>query len=190
MASSLPQEILNIISGYVAAQDETLGPYALVCKAWQAAFESRIYEELVVLSPSENKTIILGPDGKHGVFEKRGLALGRLAAIASGEDERSRARRASVRGILYKVAVPYCLSGDKEKWNETSSDDGDDDSLNEEDTSSDTSDDKVFHYDNVFRRHNNEAFTKGMQSLFELLSKWHEKQRPLSLSIVLQAENV
>ena len=48
----------------------------------------------------------------------------------------------------------------------------------------------TFAYDNPFRRVNDGTFSKGVHSLFDYLSHWAEKARPISLSVVLQAEKI
>lgn len=187
----IPPEILSIIAKKVVARDdkeEKLGPYALVCKAWQAAFEPHLYEYLEVQSPSETTTISLGTEGKYGVFNKRGITLERLAVATEGLHKWSHARRAAIRKILYKVAIPHYLDGDKDL-------DEDDFSRDEhfpvdERFIADRSDNESFSYENFYRRQNDEAFTNGMHSLFELLSTWTDQKCPLVLKIVLDAENV
>lgn len=187
----IPPEILSIVAEKVVArkgEEEKLGPYALVCKAWQAAFEPHIYEYLEVGSPSETTTVSLGPEGKYGIFDKRGITLESLAAATSGPHEWSHARRAAIRRILYKVAVPHYLDGDKDL-----DEDGSPRNPNfpvDERFTAYLANAQPFSYDNVYRRQNDEAFTNGMQSLFELFSTWTDQKYPSDLSIVLEAENV
>ncbi|KAI4724866.1 hypothetical protein E4T49_07404 [Aureobasidium sp. EXF-10728] len=90
--------------------------------------------------------------------QKRGLSLARLDEITSGWRT---VRRKWIRRIGYRVAVPYWLDPGREK---------DDD----------------FTYDNICRRENNEAFSRGVRSLFEYLSGWTGQD--ISLDIALQAE--
>lgn len=159
MVSSIPQEILALIAYHLARLDKKLSPYALVNKSWQAAFERQIYSSIVVLSPSDVKTVTLNDEEHH---DKHGLPLETLINITSGPQHRQRARRAYVRQILYKVAVPYWLDEAREK---------DDD----------------YTYDNVCRRENNQAFSEGVRRLFENLSTW--TNQAVSLQIALQAED-
>ncbi|CAD0091859.1 unnamed protein product [Aureobasidium mustum] len=162
MASKLPQEILSIIAAYVAADSKTLSAYALVNTSWQAAFEKQIYSSLCVLSPSQTSNVVVGEDLQ---FPKRGLSLERLNAITSGQQSWRVARRKAVRKILYKAAIPHWLNYEREK------EDG-------------------FSYVNFMRRENDEVFCKGVPPLFEVLSSWGDKDYPISLRIVLQAEHV
>ena len=187
----IPPEILSIVAEKVVARDdkeEKLGPYALVCRAWQAAFEPHIYNYLEVRSPSETTTVSLGPEAKYGTFDKRGITLERLADAIDGSHEWSHARRAAIRRILYKVAVPHYLDGDKDVNEDDFS--RDENFPIDERAASGHSDDEPFSYDNVYRRQNDEAFTNGMQRFFELLSTWTDPEYPLALNIVLEAENV
>ncbi|KAG9516338.1 hypothetical protein KCV07_g6913, partial [Aureobasidium melanogenum] len=162
MAAELPQEILSIIAAYSAADNQKLAQFALVNRAWQAAFEGKIYSTLSVLSPSQNTEIVVRDDLRFG---KRGLTLEQLACATGGSQSRCIARKKAIRRIIYKVAVPHWLNNERLK------EDG-------------------FSYDNFMRRENDEAFCKGVPPLFEVLSSWGDKDCPISLSIVLQAEHV
>ncbi|KAH0348239.1 hypothetical protein KCU83_g6303, partial [Aureobasidium melanogenum] len=81
MAAKLPQEILSIIAAYSSADNQKLAQYALVNRAWQAAFEGRIYSTLSVLSPSQNTEIVVRDDLR---FKKRGPTLEQLACATGG----------------------------------------------------------------------------------------------------------
>lgn len=162
MAAELPQEILSIIAAYSAADNQKLTPYALVNRTWQAAFENKIYSTLSVLSPSQNTGIVVGDDLKFG---KRDLTLEQLAYATGGPQSRCIARKKAIRRIVYKVAVPHWLNNERVK----------------EDN---------FSYDNFMRRENDEAFCKGVPPIFKILSSWNDKDYPITLSIVLQAEHV
>ncbi|KAI4725741.1 hypothetical protein E4T49_06460 [Aureobasidium sp. EXF-10728] len=163
MASSAPQEILCLIAHHLAKLDKKLSPYTLVNKSWQAAFEREIYASIVVRSPSDVTTIRLDNIGWYTREElqyERGPSLQTFINITSGPQDWQRARRRYVRQIVYRVVVPYWLDEDREK---------DDD----------------YTYDNVCRRENNQAFSKGVCQLFEHLSTWTEQT--ISLKIALQA---
>jgi hypothetical protein len=116
----------------------------LVNRGWQAAFEERIYSSLVVLSPSDATSIVVDheePCNKHG------LILQIFDVSITGSESWKRARKAAIRRVRYQVAVPHWLS-----------DEGVDD-------------DEEFAHDNAFRRQNDEAFSKGIRSLFGYLSQ-------------------
>lgn len=165
MASSAPQEILSLIADHLARLDKKLSPYALVNKSWQAAFERQIYSSIVLLSPSDVTTIKVNYfswTAHDGPYFKKGLPLETFISITSGPRDWQRARRRYVRQILYRVAVPYWLDEARGK------DDG-------------------YTYDNVCRRENNQAFSKGVCRLFEHLSTW--TNQAVSLQIALQAED-
>jgi hypothetical protein len=170
MAPPLPFEILAIIARYVAAQGGKLTPYAMVNRDWQVAFEEHIYSFLVVLSPSDVTTVAVGTDNGLEHCKKHGLTLQRLDALVTGPETWKRARKAAIKRILYKVAVPHWLT---EEIMRDYEDDGEE-----------------YTYDNAFRRENDRAFSEGVRSLFNYLSHWTDKARPMSLGIVLQAERV
>jgi hypothetical protein len=170
MTSSLPFEILSIIARYVAAQGGKLTPYAMVNRDWQVAFEEEIYSSLVVLSPSDVTTVVVGTGTGLEPCKKHGLTLQRLDALVTGPESWKRDRKAAIKRILYKVAVPH--------W------------LTEEIMRDDDDDGEEYTYDNAFRRENDRAFSEGVRSLFDYLSHWTDKARPISLGIVLQAERV
>ncbi|KAI5241143.1 hypothetical protein E4T47_08735 [Aureobasidium subglaciale] len=159
MASSAPQEVLSLIVHHLAQLDKNLSRYLLVNKSWQAAFERQIYSSIVVLSPSDVTTVRVNDKERH---DKRGLPFETFVNITHGPQDWQRARRSYVRRILYRVAVPYWLSEAREK---------DDD----------------YTYDNVCRRENNQAFSKGVCQLFEHLSTWTNQE--ISFQIALQAED-
>lgn len=125
MASAIPQEILSLIVDYAASGDDKLTPYTLVNKSWQSAFERRIYASVVVLSPSATTSITIGVDKYH---EKRGLSLATLDGLTD-------VRKAYIRRILYRVAVPYWIDSPRGK---------DDD----------------YTYDNTWRCENDHAFSR------------------------------
>jgi hypothetical protein len=153
MAYVLPQEILSLIVDYADIGDDKLTPYTLVNKSWQSAFERRIYASVVVLSPSATTVITTS---LHKYEEKRGFSIVALHKLTN-------ARKAHIRHILYRVAVPYWLDFLRTKA-------------------------ENYTYDNTWRCGNNQAFSKGVRALFEYLSTaW--PYRTISLDIALQAEN-
>jgi hypothetical protein len=152
MASAIPQEILTLIVDYAASGGDKLTPYSLVNKSWQSAFERRIYASVVVLSPSATTSITIGVDKYH---EKRGLSLASLDGLTD-------VRKACIRCILYRVAVPYWIDSPCGKEDD-------------------------YTYDNIWRCENDQAFSKGVRALFEYLSTAWTKQT-ISLDIALQAE--
>ncbi|THV89589.1 hypothetical protein D6D27_06373 [Aureobasidium pullulans] len=167
MITYLPQEILALVVEHVYALSEKesqvkLTDYTLVNKYWQAAFERQIWSSVTLLSTSGIE-VVTSRSGKQ--YKKRGLHFADLEKLTSGPESWQLARRDLLRDICYRVAVPRFL------------DDGDGD----EDEEADINDD-------VFRRENDLAFTKGMSQLFNHLSTWTKQKRTLSLSIVLQAE--
>jgi hypothetical protein len=168
MASSLPFEILSIIAQYAAGQGGKLTPCAMVNRDWQAAFEEQIYSSLVVLSPSEYTNILVADGGES--HEKHGLTIQRLDELVTGPESWKPARKATIKRILYKVAVPHWLS--EEILRDPDNEYGE------------------FTYDNAFRRENDEAFSEGVPPLFDYLSHWTDKARPIRLDVALQAEIV
>jgi hypothetical protein len=142
----------------------------MVNRDWQVAFEEHIYSFLVVFSPSDVTTVAVGTDTGLEHCKKHGLTLQRLDALVTGPESWKRARKAAIKRILYKVAVPHWLT---EEIMRDYDDDGED-----------------YTYDNAFRRENDRAFSEGVRSLFNYLSHWTDKARPMSLGIVLQAERV
>jgi hypothetical protein len=165
MASSAPQEILDLIAHHLAQVDTKLSPYALVNKSWQAAFEPHIYSTIVVRSASDVKFIRMGITWRtHDELRyERGLSLETFINITSGPQDWQRARRRYVRQIIYRVVIPYWLDENREK-------------------------DEGYTYDNICRRENNQAFSEGVCQLFEHLSTW--TIQAISLKIALQAEDV
>ncbi|CZT15725.1 uncharacterized protein RCC_01559 [Ramularia collo-cygni] len=197
VAPFLPLEILTMIADYAAERDdkdEKLGPYALVSKAWQAVFEPHIYKSLKVLSPSETTTISLGVDGNYGVFDKCGITLERLSAVTGGPERWCRARRAAIRSIAYHVAVPHHGYDHMVGVGETLPSDQYDSNVAEAvpvDAGNNTPRFlPTLLYHNSSADQNDEAFTSGVASLFDLLSTWTDQNYPFSLSIALQAENI
>lgn len=115
-----------------------------------------------MLSLSQNTEIVIRDDLRFG---KRGLTLEQLACATGGPQSRCIARKKAIRRVIYKVAVPHWLNNERVK------EDG-------------------FSYDNFMRRENDEAFCKGVPPIFKILSSWNDKDYPITLSIVLQAERV
>ncbi|KAI4853049.1 hypothetical protein E4T44_01086 [Aureobasidium sp. EXF-8845] len=165
MASSAPQEILDLIAHHLAQLDKKLSPYALVNKYWQAAFEPYVYSTIVVRSPYDVKTIRknIGWHTRDELLHERGPSLETFINMTSGPRDWQRARRRYVRQIVYRVVVPYWLDKAREK------DDG-------------------YTYNNVHRCENNQAFSEGVCQLFEHLSTWINQA--ISLKIALQAIDV
>jgi hypothetical protein len=166
MASSTPQEILDLIAHHLAQlDDKKLSPYALVNRSWQAAFEPHIYSTIVVRSPSDVKAIRknITWQTRDELKYERGPSLATFINITSRPRDWQRARRRYVRHIIYRVVVPYWLDEEREKG------DG-------------------YTYDNFCRRENNEAFSDGICQLFEHLSTWTNQS--ISLKIALQAIEV
>jgi hypothetical protein len=161
MALYVPQEILSLIIQHVVREDDghKLTPYTLVNKSWQAAFEREIYGSIVVLSPSDVSTIMISPTESR---EKRGLSFARLDEITSGPQYWRKMRRTYIQRILYRVAVPYWINSHRTGYSETGI------------------------WDSPWRRENNQAFSKGIRSLFEYLSMWTAQD--IALDIALQAE--
>ncbi|KAL4964283.1 F-box protein [Aspergillus stella-maris] len=64
MRNQLPLELLIQIAGYLEAENVSLRQYALVCRAWQVAFESFIYKFVTMHSDkvSELESIISNED--------------------------------------------------------------------------------------------------------------------------------
>jgi hypothetical protein len=116
---------------------------------------------LSVLSPSDIATVV----GHEEPCTKRGLTLKRVDATTTGPEPWKPTQQAAIQCILYSVAVPHWLSEAVQK-------------------------DEDYTYDNAFQRENDQAFSEGMRSLFDYLSRWTDKRRPISLDVVLQAENV
>jgi hypothetical protein len=179
MAPHLPQEILSLIVYYVVKEDKDrrqnafalvqhvvkedhgLTPYTLVNKSWQAAFERELYSSVVVLSPSDVRTIMVSPNERR---QKRGLSFARLDDITSGPQHWRQSRRTYIQRILYRVAVPYWINPERlcSRYFNTDI------------------------WDSSWRRENNQAFSKGIRSLFEYLSTWTDQD--ISLDIALQGE--
>lgn len=156
MITYLPQEILALVVEHVYALSEKesqvkLTDYTLVNKYWQAASERQIWSPVTLLSTSGIE-VVTSRSGKQ--YKKRGLHFADLEKLTSGPESWQLARRDLLRDICYRVAVPRFL------------DDGDGD----EDEEADINDD-------VFRRENDLAFTKGMSQLFNHLSTWTKQKR-------------
>ncbi|KEQ68653.1 hypothetical protein M436DRAFT_57929 [Aureobasidium namibiae CBS 147.97] len=154
MSPYLPQEILSLIAQHLVEEDDhKLTPYTLVNKSWQAAFERQIYASVIVLSPSDVTIVTIeSPEREEDRhverLEKRGLSLARLAEITTGPQRWRRARRTYIQRILYRVAVLYWIDPIRyDGAHETN-------------------------WDSAWRRENNRAFTEGIRSLFDHLSKW------------------
>ncbi|KAF2992902.1 hypothetical protein E8E13_000555 [Curvularia kusanoi] len=163
MASKLPSEILVQIASHLQSRGHKLGPYALVCRAWQSAFEKKIYASLAVLSPSSTSMVVVGHESRGLSFRKRGLTFEKLDSLMA----RKQLRQSVIRSIEYKVAVPHWLfPRGQYKLNNN------------------------YTYDNLIRRENDRSFTAGMQALFDFLSSWPDEAGSVSLGIVLQAEKV
>jgi hypothetical protein len=165
MASSAPQEVLDIIAHHLAQLDKKLSPHALVNKSWQAAFEPYVYSTIVVRSPSDSKAIRTNItwETREEIKYERGLSLATFINITSRPQDWQGTRRRYVRQIIYRVVVPYWLDEDRAKG------DG-------------------YTYDNFCRRENNEAFSDGICQFFEHLSTWTNQS--ISLKIALQAIEV
>ncbi|KAF2169629.1 hypothetical protein M409DRAFT_20043 [Zasmidium cellare ATCC 36951] len=133
---------------------------------------SEIYSTVWVQSPSESDSVFIGRDSEPR--KKVGLTQEQLDEITTGPQPWRQARRAAIRHIFYWVAVPHWL---EDRTRERQSPD-----RNSEQHS----------YDNPLRRENDEAFSTGVQALFEYLSSpsWAERSALLTLSVVLQAEKV
>jgi hypothetical protein len=161
MAPYVPQEILSLIVQHVIKEDDgrKLTPYTLVNKSWQAAFERQLYASIVVLSPSDVTTVMVSPNERR---EKRGISLATLNDITTGPQHWRQLRRKYIHQVLYRVAVPYWINSFREVWPST------------------------FNCDNAWRRGNDQAFSKGIWSLFDNLSTWTGQH--ISLDIALQAE--
>jgi hypothetical protein len=161
MAPYLPQEILSLIVQNVVKEDEghKLTPYTLVNKSWQAAFERQLYASIVVMSPSDVTTVMVSPNERR---KKRGLSLATLNEITNGPQHWRQLRRTYIHRVLYRVAVPYWINPFREVSSST------------------------FSCDNAWRRGNDQAFSKGIWSLFDYLSTWMGQH--ISLDIALQAE--
>lgn len=143
-----------------------LGPYALVNKAWQAAFEAEIYSTVLIRSPSESTIVLVG---RHRQPEKKaGLTHDQLEKLITGPQPWRQARHAAIRHIIYWISVPHWLADNVREREELHS------------------------YDNALRRENDEAFSNGIQAMFQYFSSssWAERSKFLTLSPVLQAENV
>lgn len=175
MASSLPHEILCLIAKHTAREHRTdpdlrLGQYALVSRAWQAAFEAEIYSSILIRDNIGSDSVIVGSDDPR---RKRGTPLNVFKEISTGSEWRS-ARRRAVRHIEFLASVPHWLEdGSRQIY------DADDFVPPQE-------------YDDCLRRQNDKAFTESISSLLSLLSSehWAHRKRPLSLSVAIQAENV
>lgn len=168
----LPHEILCLIAQSISKSNEgcgprlKLGPYALVNKAWQAAFEAEIYSTVWLRSPSESTIVLVG---RHKQPEKKGgLTHDQLDRLITGPQPWRQARHAAIRHITYWISVPHWLADNVREREELHS------------------------YENALRRENDEAFSKGVEAMFEYLSSrsWADRSTFLSLSLVLQAENV
>jgi hypothetical protein len=161
MAPYIPQEILSLIVQHVIKEDDghKLTPYTLVNKSWQAAFERKIYGSVVVLSPSDVTTVMVSPNERR---KKRGLSLATLQDITAGSQHWRQLRRTYIHRVLYRVAVPYWINPFREVCSST------------------------FSCENAWRRGNDQAFSKGLRSLFDYLSTWTGQH--ISLDIALQAE--
>jgi hypothetical protein len=161
MAPYLPQEILSLIVQSVVKEDDDhkLTLYTLVDRSWQIAFERQLYASIVVLSPSDVTTVRVSPNERR---KKRGLSLATLNEITSGPQHWRQLRRTYIQRVLYRVAVPYWINSFREVSSST------------------------FSCDNVWRRENDQAFSKGIWSLFDCLSTWIGLN--ISLDIALQAE--
>ncbi|KAH0264083.1 hypothetical protein KCU91_g12296, partial [Aureobasidium melanogenum] len=135
-----------------------------IIAAYSAADNQKLANYALVnrACPSQTTEIVVGDNLK---FKKRGLTLEQFKSATSGPQDWCIARRKAVRRIIYRIAVPHWLDDAREK------EDG-------------------FFYDNFMRRENDGAFCKGLPPMFEVLSTWGDKDHPISLSIVLQAEHV
>lgn len=174
-ASSLPYETLCLIAKHTAREHRTdpgfrLGQYALVSRAWQAAFEAEIYSSILVRDNIGSDSVIVGGDDPQ---RKRGIPLNVFKEIMTGSGWRS-ARRRAVQHIDFLASVPHWLEDGSRQIYDA------DDFVPPQD------------YDDCLRRQNDEAFTESISSLLALLSSepWTHRKRPLSLSISIQAENV
>lgn len=115
MAADLPFDVVSLIASYMAHAERTqdhyvvrefpsLRNFALVNRVWQRAFETEMYADLTIISPSASDGIVVGRELPR---QKHGLTLERLAVLIFGPQERHYARRSALRRILYRVAVPH-----------------------------------------------------------------------------------
>ncbi|KAJ9224825.1 hypothetical protein DTO169C6_2745 [Paecilomyces variotii] len=178
MTRNLPFEVISHIAECLHSDDCPLAQYTVVCRQWQAAFESFIYSNLTVYSEevedgeahSDVREVHkeLGelwgtefyypplPDWYSSASRtmkkktKKTLSLSRFAHLISGTGTM---RQGWVRYIKYRIVVPYLI----EDWKTIKAGN--------------------YSYKNSIRDANDEAFKSGIVGLFEVLSSWSGSHR-------------
>lgn len=93
---SIPQEIVDMIAGYLQDAGASLAPCTTVCRKWQAAFEPLLYSALIIYSD----------DDVNRETSERTMSLSHFQAVTSGRRIR---RRTLIHRLKYYLVVPVAL---------------------------------------------------------------------------------